>query len=100
MTLLAASLRLSAPFDWARRGWFRVLVRSAIARATLANRDRRVASLACMSVLAATVGAVWLPVLMFTLGPILLGVAHVASDVRYLVLRRELSRWWQNTIWM
>jgi hypothetical protein len=32
------------------------------------------------------------------LGPVLFGVAHVAADVRYLVLRQELSRWWRRAI--
>jgi len=100
MSLLSAAERLSEPLDWCRRGWFSWLVQSDFARATLADRDRRIATIACASVLAAALGAVYFPVLLFTLGPILLGVAHVAADVRYLVLRRKLARWWQSTIWL
>ncbi|HYQ45221.1 MAG TPA: hypothetical protein VER11_24710 [Polyangiaceae bacterium] len=75
-------------------------MRNEFARATLADRDRRIATIACASVLVAALGAVYLPVLLFTFGPILLGVAHVAADVRYLVLRRKLARWWQSSIWV
>ena len=99
MSLQSASERLSAPLDWFRRGWFRWLVHSDFARATLAHRDRRIATVACVSVLLAALGAIYFPVLLFTLGPVFLGVAHVASDVRYLVLRRNLARWWLNVVW-
>ena len=100
MTLLSAAERISEPLDWCRRGWFAWIVRSDFLRSTLAHRDRRIASVACVSVLAAGLCAVYFPVLLFTLGPILLGVAHVAADVRYLVLRRNLARWWQNSVWV
>jgi len=99
MSFLSAAERLSEPLDWCRRGWFRWLVQSDFVRATLAHRDRRIATIACVSVVVAAFGAVYFPVLLFTLGPIVLGVAHVAADVRYLVLRRKLARWWQNTVW-
>jgi hypothetical protein len=38
--------------------------------------------------------------LLFVLGPVLLGVAHVAADVRYLVLRRRLPSWWKSAVWI
>ena len=100
MSLLSAAEQLSKPLDWCRRGWFSWVVRSDFVRATLAHRDRRIATVACASVIGAAFGAVYLPVLLFTLGPVLLGVAHVAADVRYLVLRRNLARWWQSSIWL
>jgi len=99
MSLLSAAQRISEPLDWCRRGWFSWLVRSDFLRATLAHRDRRIATVACASVLAAAFGAIYFPVLLFSLGPVVLGVAHVAADVRYLVLRRNLARWWQDTLW-
>jgi hypothetical protein len=37
---------------------------------------------------------------LFVLGPVLLGVAHVAADVRYLVVRRQLPAWWKNAVWI
>jgi hypothetical protein len=100
MSLLGAAELLSQPLDWCRRGWFSWLVQSDLLRATLAHRDRRIATVACMSVVCAGLGAVYFPVLLFTLGPVLLGVAHVAADVRYLVLRRNLAGWWQRTVWL
>jgi len=100
MSLLSAAERISEPLDWCRRGWFAWIVRSEFVRSTLAHRDRRIASIACASVLTAALGAIYFPVLMFTLGPVFLGVAHVAADVRYLVLRRNLARWWQNSVWV
>ena len=100
MSLLSAAERLSKPLDWCRRGWFSWIVQSDFVRATLAHRDRRIATVACVSVVASALGAVYFPVLLFALGPVLLGVAHVAADVRYLVLRRNLARWWQSTVWL
>ena len=100
MSLLSAAEQLSKPLDWCRRGWFSWIVRSNFVRATLAHRDRRIATVACASVIVSALGAVYLPVLLFTLGPVLLGVAHVAADVRYLVLRRNLARWWQSSVWL
>jgi len=100
MSFLSAAERLSEPLDWCRRGWFSWIVHSDFVRNTLAHRDRRIATVACTSVIAAALGAVYFPVLLFTLGPVVLGVAHVAADVRYLVLRRNLARWWQNSVWL
>lgn len=44
--------------------------------------------------------AIFCPVLLILLGPILLGVAHVAADVRYLVVRRRLPRFVQHVVWV
>jgi hypothetical protein len=38
------------------------------------------------------------PVLLFVLAPVVLGVVHVAADVRYLVLRRRLARSWRRVV--
>jgi hypothetical protein len=100
MSFLSAAERISEPLDWCRRGWFSWIVKSDFVRATLGHRDRRIATVACLSVIAAALGAVYFPVLMFALGPVVLGVAHVAADVRYLVLRKNLARWWQSTVWL
>jgi hypothetical protein len=88
--------RLTLALDAGRSVWFRWICRSSLVRATLRHKDRRIATLASLNITLAAVGATYFPVLLFTLGPILLGVAHVAADVRYLVLRRKLARWWQN----
>jgi hypothetical protein len=68
--------------------------------ALVTRRDRRIATLASVNVTLAFVLALYFPVLLFVLGPILLGVAHVAADIRYLVLRRKLAPWWQNAVWL
>ena len=99
MSLQSAAEQIVEPLDGCRRSSLRWLVQSDFARRTIAHRDRRIATIACASVLAAGFGAVYFPVLLFALGPVLFGVAHIAADVRYLVLRRKLARWWQNTVW-
>jgi len=100
ISLTAAFERATGPLDWCRRVGLRWISRSQLALSTFVDRDRRIATLACANVALAAVGAIYFPVLLFTLGPILLGVAHVASDVRYLVLRRRLAHWWQNVVWL
>jgi hypothetical protein len=100
MTLLAATERLSAPLDSLRRAWFELVLRSELLRAALLDRDRRIATLSCAGALLSALGAVYFPVPLFLFGPVLLGVAHVAADVRYLVLRRNLARWWQHSVWL
>jgi hypothetical protein len=42
--------------------------------------------------------AVLVPGVLYVVGPALFGVAHVAADARYLVLRRTLPRWWVTTL--
>ena len=100
VSISATAERLTEPLDACRRLALRWLVHSKFMRATLTHRDRRIASVACLNVTVAALGAIYLPMLLFTLGPVLLGVAHLASDVRYLVLRRNLARWWQNVVWL
>jgi hypothetical protein len=38
------------------------------------------------------------PGVLYVVGPALFGVAHVAADARYLVLRRALPRWWVTAL--
>ena len=65
---------------WLRRAWVR--------------RDTRVPLMLSAHAVAAFAVAVFAPSLSLALAPILLGVPHAASDVRHLVLRRALPRWW------
>ncbi len=58
--------------------------------AWLARRDRRLAILAIAGVAVALVVACVFPMAALVLAPLALGVPHVASDARYLVLRRGL----------
>ncbi len=81
-TILSAALRVPGLSSW------------------LVQRDRRVTVLAVGHALFAFLLAATFPMLLFVLGPVLLGVAHVAADVRYLVLRRELPAWWKHVVWI
>jgi hypothetical protein len=68
--------------------------------ALFTRRDRRVVTLAVVHATLAFGLSVFAPMLLFVLGPVLLGVVHVAADVRYLVLRQELAKYWRSLVWM
>jgi hypothetical protein len=80
------------PLDVARRATLRLATRSAWLTRILGRRDSRIACLATFQVLLLFAVALRAPVALFFLGPLLLGVAHLAADVRYLVLRRAPPR--------
>ena len=61
-------------------------------------RDSRVPLLLSLHAVAAFAVALLVPSLSLALAPILLGVPHAASDVRHLVVRRQLPRWWLRAI--
>ena len=86
--------RALAPFDRLRRVLLVGLSRSPIAGPIVTRRDQRVRAQALLGVGVAFALTLLAPGLLFIVGPALFGVAHVASDVRYLVLRRDLPRWW------
>src|SRR5450432_1685873 len=58
----------------------------------LTRRDRRIALAATVGVILALAVASLLPAAALVLAPIVLGVPHVASDARYLVIRRHIPR--------
>ncbi|WP_437624302.1 hypothetical protein [Sorangium sp. So ce1151] len=91
--------RGAAPLDGARRYVFGLLRRSELALAVVARPDRRIAALAAVNAVGAFTMAVFAPSALLVLGPVLLGVLHVAADVRYLVLRRGLPSWWRSVVW-
>lgn len=79
----------------AARAW--VLRTAAAWRPThwvIRSRDRRVALQAASGVAVAACTTLLAPAWMYVLGPVLLGVPHVVSDVRYLVVRRAPPRAW------
>jgi len=86
--------RMLAPLDGARRSLLQRLARWNVARPIVVSRDRRIRAQALIGVTASFALTLRAPGLLFMAGPALFGVAHVASDVRYLVLRRDLPRWW------
>jgi hypothetical protein len=83
-----------APLDRVRRALLVALSRSSLAGPLVTRRDQRVRAHALIGVGLAFALTLLAPGVLFVVGPALFGVAHVASDVRYLVLRRDLPRWW------
>ena len=67
-------------------------------RSLIVDRERRVALLATVSVLAALAGACLAPLWMLVLGPVVLGVPHLLADLRYLVVRPGLHR--RAALWL
>src|SRR5262245_43171265 len=92
--------RAAKPLDVVRRAMFRFALGVPSLKSFVTSRDRRVALIATAHALVALVLTILMPTVLIVLGPILLGVAHVAADVRYLVLRRKLPAWWKNAIWI
>ena len=90
--------RAAIPLDRARRALLVGLSRSAIARPLVTRRDQRIRLQALAGVALAVVLTLLAPGVLFVLGPALFGVAHVASDVRYLALRRDLPRRWTTAL--
>lgn len=86
--------RRTSPLDAARRRVIAFALATPL-RSALSDRDRRLAVMATVGVLCALAATVAFPAVLFAVSPILLGVPHVASDVRYLVLRRRLPTWWK-----
>jgi len=83
---------LLAPLDRVRGA---ILARAAAVpslRAWLAPRDRRVVALATVGILVAFTLSVVAPAALYALSPIVVGVPHLASDARYLVLRADHPR--------
>jgi hypothetical protein len=89
-----------APLDRIRRASLALAFRMPPLARLLSRRQSRLALIATLHALVALVLAIVAPVVLIVLGPILLGVPHVAGDVRYLVLRRRLPAWWKNGIWV
>ena len=91
--------RATVPLDAARRSAFRVVLKHPAFSGVVTRRDARIALFASLHAIVAFTLAVFCPVLLLVLGPIVLGVAHVAADMRYLVVRRALPRGMQHVVW-
>ena len=83
---------LAAPLDAARRGALSAVTRSRGLTLAVGRRDTRVPLLATAQIALLLALTVTRPLWLFVVGPILLGVPHLASDVRYLVLRQSVAR--------
>ena len=81
---------LLQPLDRARAALNRLLLRSALA-GTLVRKDRRIALRAVLAVSVALALTMRAPVLLYAIAPVVLGVPHLAADVRYLILRPLFS---------
>ena len=92
MTTVQALEVAAEPLDWLRQRVFRWLLAAPGLRWLLLSRDRRVGVHAVLGVLVALAMTAVFPAFLFVVGPLVLGVAHVASDLRYLVLRRSVPR--------
>jgi hypothetical protein len=76
--------------DRARLAWLRLL--GPLATPFVRSRELRAAVALTLSITAALVLTALAPLELLALGPIVLGVPHLASDVRYLVVRPGLHR--------
>lgn len=61
-------------------------------RGFVVDKETRLAGLSIGHAAFAVLGALFCPSLLLVVGPVLFGVPHVASDIRYLVLRRDNPR--------
>src|SRR5580704_5173879 len=77
------------PLDRARAALLALALRARLGP-VLARRERRLAVIATLGVIVALGLTLVAPIVLFVVGPVLLGVPHVASDLRYLVVRRGI----------
>lgn len=85
-----ALLSTLARLDALRAGLLRVF--GAPGRSLLRDRQARVALSGALGVLTSLTFSTLAPLLLLTLGPLLLGVPHLVADVRYMVARQGLHR--------
>ena len=78
------------PLDEVRRWSWGLSAKTAFGRACLRDRGLRLTTLALGHIAVAAVLTVVAPVWLLLLGPIVLGVPHVASDIRYLLINPPL----------
>lgn len=90
MDLDAAPIRLLTPLDAVRSAMLRLL--GPTAGVWAARRDLRVAAFGILAMTTALFGAAYIPGWMLAFGPIVLGVPHIVSDLRYLVAKPGLHR--------
>lgn len=87
-------LTVLAALDRVRGALLREVVRAPLLGDAIKDRQRRI-SLRIASAIAVAFGlAVVAPAATLAISPIVLGVPHVASSIRYLVLRQQLPRAW------
>jgi hypothetical protein len=82
---------LALPLDRARALLFKNALEVRVLRDVLLTKRRRIPALLVLQASFALALSVLAPTLLLIAGPLLLGVPHLLSDVRYLVLRPSLS---------
>ncbi|HQY63306.1 MAG: hypothetical protein IPF92_22325 [Myxococcales bacterium] len=87
---MSVTLAPLGALDTARRALFRAS--GPLARWLLVDRESRVATFGCVGLVVAFALALACPGWAIGVGTVVLGVPHVVSDVRYLVVRRGLAR--------
>jgi hypothetical protein len=85
LPLERAIARAVSPLDRVRGAWLRAL--GGWAKPLMRDRELRVGLAGALAVLSALLTSGLLPLWTLALGPILLGVPHIVSDVRYLVAK-------------
>jgi len=80
--------------DVARGALLRTAVRVPLLGAAVCRRESRIALRAACAIVFAFALAVVAPAATLAISPLVLGVPHIASSVRYLVLRQKLPRAW------
>jgi len=83
---------LLGPLDAVRSRLLRALAPVPALRHVIVAREPRVALAASLLLLSAFAAACALPIAVIAVGPLLWGVPHIVSDVRYLVARPRLHR--------
>lgn len=83
---------LFGPLDRVRRAGFAVVAR--VGRPLVARREPRVALFGTLLIAVGFLLTVLAPRTLLLVSPIVLGVPHVVSDLRYLVARPELHKRW------
>ncbi len=90
MTALSETLIL--PLDRARAAIFTRASRIPVLRPLVLKKERRVPALLLGHAFVALLLALFAPTFLLVVGPLTLGVPHLVSDVRQLVLRPQLPR--------
>jgi hypothetical protein len=94
LPMISLTERALLPLDAARGSLLRLVASVPALRRLAVSRNVRVPIGLTVHVLVAFTIALLVPSLSLVVAPIVLGVPHIASDVRYLVLRRALPSFW------
>jgi hypothetical protein len=83
---------VARPLDGVRRAALGAITKSQRLTRVVARRDARVPFIAAAQIALIFTVTVTRPLWLFVLGPIVLGIPHLMSDVRYLILKQRVTR--------